>query len=165
MLLLYRTWTRNLEQSNQHLKRDTCAVCELLLEHRFAIQRPDENAPALFHTWIEGHGAAVRSFFNAAPARGCFRCLHSDLESDKGRYWVLKPEAPVDTVQPCGDDAFTPYGPSAPMAASAVLIKHLADWASAKPIKHLITQQLDFDTTRIVKPAMPSKLENCPACG
>jgi molybdopterin/thiamine biosynthesis adenylyltransferase len=133
--------------------------------NRYALQRQETNQPAMFHTWIEGQGAAVRSFFNSAPQAGCFRCLHADLESKKGRYWVLKPEAQVETVQPCGDDAYVPYGPSAAMAAAALLNAHVESWAADKTIKHLLTQQLDFDVTRQVKPVSPSRLNACPACG
>ncbi|KCZ90215.1 HesA/MoeB/ThiF family protein [Hyphomonas jannaschiana] len=133
--------------------------------NRHALKQGDGSQPKLFHAWIEGQGAAVRSFLNAAPGLGCFRCLQTDLESGKSRYWVLKPEAVVETVQPCGDDAFIPYGPSAPMAAAALLSAHVTDWASGKPVKHLLTQQLDFEVTRQVKPATPTRLETCPACG
>ena len=133
--------------------------------NRYAMQRDENNELTLFHAWIEGQGAAVRSFFNATPTAGCFRCLHADLESDQGRYWVLKPQAQVETVQPCGDDAYVPYASSAAMAAAALLIAHVSDWAKGRSFRHLLTQQLDFGVTRHVKPASPSRLDACPACG
>ncbi|MEL7096479.1 MAG: ThiF family adenylyltransferase [Pseudomonadota bacterium] len=133
--------------------------------NRFALQRTSNASPAVFHSWIEGRGAAVRSFFNGAPEAGCMRCLHADLEDEKGRYWVLKPEATTDAARPCGDDAYMPYGPSAAMAAAALLNAHVSDWASGNPIKHLLTQRLNFEMTNQVKPVSPSRLSSCPACG
>lgn len=126
--------------------------------------KPIEELPDVFHCWIEGHGAAVRSFQNRAPQFACFRCLSTDLETTKGRYWVLNDNANRDTVQPCGEAPYTPYGPSAPMAAAALNARHVAEWCLTGATSGLITQQLDYTNTRIVKPASPSRIDACPAC-
>lgn len=123
-----------------------------------------EGAPfALLHVWVEGNGAAVQSYFSSDPEFGCYRCLQPD-HAAAPRFPVLRPDADLTMATGCGEAPFSPYGPAAPMAASALASQHAADWASGHPRWLLRTIRLDYEETQERKPANPTRSSACPAC-
>ena len=139
-------------------------VGELLNRWRLDHFEKDGQPTLLAHGWIEGQGAAVRSFINHAPENGCYRCLQADLLGEQ-RYRVLKPDADIQPARPCGEAPYTPYGPAVSMAAAALLVRHVTEYVNEGSAKHLLTQQIDHDVTFYVKPASPARIKACPACG
>ena len=127
--------------------------------------RADEVRPDLLFCWVAGPGAAVQSFM-MTKATGddfaCYRCLQPDLR-ERGRFDPLK-EAPADPVQPCGEAAFTPYGPAAPTIAAGLAVSHAGDWALGHPHPLMRTVRIDWEATVKRDPKSPDRARNCPAC-
>jgi hypothetical protein len=140
------------------------AVGDLLNAWRIACTQAGEAAPALLHTWVVGNGAAVESYFSSDPDFGCYRCLHPNLLERQPRFPVLRAEADVSRSTGCGEDAFAPYGPAAPMAAASLAANHAVDWARSVPRPLLRTVRLSYSDTIDRKPTNPSKSDKCPAC-
>lgn len=138
------------------------AVSEMLSEWRMELRRSGPAAPALIHVWLEGQGAAARSFLNEAPEGACYRCLEP-VRGDPN-HKALRPEAARELVGTCGDLPFTPYGPSSPMIAAGLAAQQAADWATENREYPLRTLRVDFTNTYESKPTTPGKSPKCPAC-
>lgn len=117
----------------------------------------------LLHVWIEGNGAAAQTYFSSDPEFGCYRCLQPD-HAAAPRYPVLRTDADRTLATGCGEAPFSPYGPAAPMAASALAAHHTSDWASGRPRALLRTIRLDYEDTQDRKPTNPTPSPTCPAC-
>lgn len=139
------------------------AVSEMLNDWRLRRLKGGRSAPELLHVWLEGQGAAARSYLNAALAQACYRCL--EPVRGEPRFRVLKEGAPQDLAGTCGDLPFTPYGPSAPMIASGLAAQQAAEWGLGRVDNRFRTQRVDLSQTKECKPSNPSKATNCPACG
>jgi len=123
-----------------------------------------DGAPfAMLHVWVEGNGAAVQSYFSSDPEFGCYRCLQPD-HAAAPRFPVLRLDADRTMTAGCGEAPFSPYGPAAPMAASALAAQHAADWSSGHPRWLLRTIRLDYAQTQDRKPSNPTRSSACPAC-
>lgn len=120
------------------------------------------KVPSLLHVWLEGNGAAARSFLNGAFDHACYRCL--EPEFGKPRFKVLRDDAPLVPAGNCGDPVYTPYGPSAPIAAAALATQHAAEWGQGGGSPLLRTVRLDYEHTQESKPCNPSRHSDCPAC-
>lgn len=125
--------------------------------------RLDGGTFDLLHVWVEGNGAAVQTYLSSDDEFGCYRCLQPD-HAAAPRFPVLRPDADLTLATGCGDAPFSPYGPAAPLAASALASKHAADWASGHPRHLLRTIRLDYGETQERKPANPTRSPACPAC-
>jgi molybdopterin/thiamine biosynthesis adenylyltransferase len=122
-----------------------------------------ERVPTLLHTWLEGYGAAAISYMSTDREFGCFRCLQP-AHDQAPRYRVLRSEAPQEPIGACGETAFTPYGPAAPMMAAALSAQHASDWASGEQRPLLRVSRLDWHNTNMIKPVNPPRSPYCPAC-
>lgn len=138
-------------------------VSEMLNAWMLEAQASGAAFPALLHVWIEGLGAAVQTFIGNDPAFGCLRCLRPE-HGERARFSALKDDAAVELSGGCGEALFTPYGPSAPMMASALAAQHVTDWARGRPRPLLRTGRLDWSNTKDIKPANPTASSRCPAC-
>ena len=138
------------------------AVGDMLNDWALRLDDEEGGTPALFHSWIEGEGAAAFSFYSTDKEFGCFRCLHP-VHGEPGRYTTLIGQPP-ELLGGCGEGAFMPYGPAAPMAAASLVAQHSVDWAAGNPRPLLRTFRLDFRNTREVKPSNPPASDRCPAC-
>lgn len=128
----------------------------------WALSRAPGESPAVLYAWIAGHGAAAQSFLSRHENYACYRCLQPDL-SVPGRFDPLRGPAP-EPVAACGEQAFTPYGPAASMAAASLAAAHANDWALGRPHHLLRTVRIDWDATVKRDPCSPDRARNCPAC-
>ncbi|WP_421934400.1 ThiF family adenylyltransferase [Phenylobacterium sp.] len=138
-------------------------ISEMLNAWRLAERAEGKAGPDLLHTWVEGNGAAVQSFLGSDPEFGCYRCLHPDHLKEP-RFPVLRPDADITLATGCGETPFSPYGPAAPMAASALAAHHATDWARGHGRPLLRTIRLSYAETQERKPTNPPRSALCPAC-
>jgi len=138
-------------------------VSEMLNDWMLEARSKGTEFPDLLHVSIEGAGAAVQSFISSDAAFGCIRCLRPN-HAERSRFSPLKDEMDVTVLGGCGEAAFTPYGPAAPMMAAALAAQHATDWANGQPRHLLRTGRLDWANTKEVKPVNPTKSDHCPAC-
>jgi hypothetical protein len=131
--------------------------------NQWRLDLKQEQNVDLLHVWIAGQGAAVQTFFSSDPEFACRRCLQTE-HAQPLRHWPLRPDAPNDLQAGCGEAAYTPYGPSAPMMASGLAAKHVHDWKLGKQRPLLRTALLDYEQTYTVKPVNPTRVDTCPAC-
>jgi molybdopterin/thiamine biosynthesis adenylyltransferase len=120
--------------------------------------------PDVLHVWIEGAGWAVQTFMASDPAFACLRCLKPGHD-EPSRFSAVTAGATVELRGGCGEALFTPYGPAAPMMASALAVQHSADWARGHSRPLLRTGRLDWANSRDVKNTNPTISDRCPACG
>ena len=118
---------------------------------------------ALLHTWIEGAGAAARTFVSSDPAFGCYRCLQPDLALPE-RLSALRPGVMAEIETGCGEAPFSPYGPAAPMTAAGLATTHVLDWATGHARPLMRTHRLNLADTVERPPTNPTRSASCPAC-
>jgi len=138
-------------------------VGEMLNAWRLERQLASEVAPDMLHVWVEGNGAAVQTYFSSDPAFGCYHCLQPDHNAPS-RFPIMRSDAAQPMTTGCGELAFNPYGPSAPMAAASLAAQHAADWARGAPRELLRSIRLNYKDTQERKPTNPTKSPACPAC-
>lgn len=138
-------------------------VSEMLNGWMLEAEGAKQPYPTQFHAWVEGRGAAVQSFVSSDPDFACLRCLQPDHEAS-ARFSTSRDNSPLPLEGGCGEQPFTPYGPSAPLMAASLAAQHVSDWARGNARPLLRTARLDWSATKEVKPTNPSPSARCPAC-
>ena len=121
-----------------------------------------QSAPLIF-SWIVGNGLAVQSFTLSSTKLGCLRCWKSH-----GSLACYAPAERKQTTIRIGrgcDDPFVPFNGSSPLLAAGLALQAVVDWASGNPTPTLRTIEIDYKSTRHIKPKSPKKTAICPACG
>lgn len=121
-----------------------------------------QSAPVIF-CWISGNGLAVQSFTLSSNEQACLRCWksHGTLES-------FVPAASDQTEIRIGrgcDDPFVPFNGASPLLAAGLALQATLDWSSGKSKPLLRTIEIDYKSTRHIKPKSPKKYARCAACG
>ena len=121
-----------------------------------------KSAPIIF-SWIVGNGLAVQSFALYSKKQGCLHCWKSP---DHVAAFVpaKQDESEIRVGRGC-DDPYVPFNGASPLLASGLALQAIIDWASEKPNPTLRTIQIDYKSTRNIKPKSPKKNDRCPACG
>lgn len=135
------------------------AVSEAINANRRAKSHPD-GVPVL-HTWIVGNGECVQALWVDQKKYACFRCMRRNDPARTPRFQVTDHEPETRIV---GCSAYTPYGVSAPMSASALAIDMIIDWLKGDVSPRFRTRYLDSADIKKIKNQNVSPLEGCPGC-
>lgn len=135
------------------------AVGEAINANRRAKSHPD-GVPVL-HTWIVGNGECVQALWVDQKKYACFRCMRRNDPARTPRFRVIDHEPETRIV---GCSAYTPYGVSAPMSASALAIDMIIDWLKGDVSPRFRTRYLDSADIKKIKNQNVSPLEGCPGC-
>ena len=129
------------------------------LNSRFLAGR---SAPIVF-SWIVGNGLAVQSFTLCSKKQGCLRCWKSP-DTVAAFVPAKQDEAEIRIGRGC-DDPYVPFNGASPLLATGLALQAIIDWASERANPTLRTIQIDYKSTRNIKPKSPKKTVICPACG
>lgn len=121
-----------------------------------------KSAPIIF-SWIIGNGLAVQSFTLYSKKQGCLHCWKSP--DHVAAFVPAKQEESEIRVGRGCNDPYAPFNGASPLLASGLALQAIIDWASEKPNPTLRTIQIDYKSTRNIKPKSPKKNDRCPACG
>ena len=121
-----------------------------------------ESAPVIF-SWIVGNGLAVQSFTLSSQKQGCLRCWKS-LGTRAAFVPAKREQTEIRVGRGC-DDPFVPFNGASPLLAAGLALQATLNWASGRPKPTLRTIEINYKSTRHVKPKSPGKSASCRACG
>lgn len=120
----------------------------------------------IIHCWIEGNGAAVRTFTNTRTNGACFRCL-----------WEIKNNGQVDIIHPVLKDniinitpaacheSYIEYDSTAPITASILATQSINSYFKNKDTATLKTIIIEKEDCISGCPDLnPIKQKECPIC-
>ena len=134
------------------------------LNSRFVAHRP--NAPDALYVRLFGNGAAAQALFVRGTGGGaCFKCLRP-AAGQRSPFNPMKPDVePTFAPAGCGEGAFQPFGPAAPVIAAGLASAMTMDWAAGYVEPALRTLRVDAGVTEHLPDCSPGAVEECPACG
>lgn len=117
----------------------------------------------LLHVWIFGNGDCVQGLWVDSRKYACYRCLTHNDEAQYGQ--PRFPLTDADTLRAfVGCHAFTPYGVSSPMSATALAMDFIGDWLKGDVSPRFRLRYNEGSTLRRFKSQNVSPLQGCPAC-